>query len=273
MGRTPVWGAGAPAPWAVGLTLALGASFALFGPQPSPRGAALQRATSQATPPYDGRFTFARVRYGGGGRGGFELGRRGGGADAWAHDYPAADLNMQVVLKEITTVDPVIGTSVIVDLEDPALFRHPLLYMSEPGFWSITLEGAKNLRAHLLKGGFIIFDDFDGPGHWESWLAQSERALPEYQPIEIGPTHPVFQTYFKVADIYVPNPMVQGLPRPTYFGIFEDNDPSGRMMALVNYNSDLAEYWEWSTSGYLPIDPTNDAYRLGVNYFIYGLTH
>ena len=50
--------------------------------------------------------------------------------------------------------------------------------------------------------------------------------------------------------------------------------PSERpLSAQVNYNADLAEYWEWSTSGYLPIDPTNDAYRLGVNYFIYALTH
>jgi hypothetical protein len=61
--------------------------------------------------------------------------------------------------------------------------------------------------------------------------------------------------------------------RPEYLGIFEDNDPDKRMLALVNWNSDLAEYWEYAATGYLPIDPTNDAYRLGVNYFIWGLTH
>ena len=58
-----------------------------------------------------------------------------------------------------------------------------------------------------------------------------------------------------------------------YYGVFENNDPAGRMLAMVNYTSDLAEYWEWSGSGFFPIDPTNDAYKLGVNYIVYGLTH
>ena len=235
-------------------------------PRPSPPVRA--PAAPQISAPYNGRFTFARIRYGGG-RPGF--GRGFGGGDSWAHDYPAADLNMQVVLKEITSMDPVLETSVVVDLEDPALFSHPILYLSEPGFWRVTEEGARNLRTHLLKGGFIIFDDFDGPGHWESWQAQMAQALPEYRPTEIDETHPVFRTFFQVDDIYVPHPMAR--VRPQYLAIFEDNDPNGRMMALINYNADLAEYWEWSTSGYLPIDPTNDAYRLGVNYFIYALTH
>jgi hypothetical protein len=164
-------------------------------------------------------------------------------------------------------------SSVVLDLEDRSIFSYPILYMSEPGFWGITDEGVTNLREYLLKGGFIIFDDFDGPGHWENWLDQIRQALPEYRPIEIDESHPVFRTFFFVEDIYVPNPMLRNAPKPTYLGIFEDNDPAKRMLALVNYNSDLAEYWEWSATGYLPIDPTNDAYRLGVNYFIWGLTH
>ena len=46
-----------------------------------------------------------------------------------------------------------------------------------------------------------------------------------------------------------------------------------RSWVLANHNSDLAEYWEWSTSGLFAVDPTNDAYRLGVNYIMYALTH
>ena len=223
-------------------------------------------------PEYDGRYAFVRVRFGGGGRG-FRGGGFYGGGGNWNHDYPAADLNMQAVLAELTMVEPVTDGSVVVDLEDPAIFGYPILYMSEPGFWGISEEGAQNLRTHLLKGGFIIFDDFDGYGHWENWLAQIKRALPEYNPIPIDENHPVFQTFFFVEDIYVPNPMVRGLPKPTYFGFFEDNDPTKRMLALVNYNADLAEYWEYLGQGFLAIDPTNDAFRLGVNYIIYGLTH
>jgi hypothetical protein len=69
----------------------------------------------------------------------------------------------------------------------------------------------------------------------------------------------------------VPQPLVR--VTPSYRAIFEDNDPTGRMMVLANHNSDLAEYWEWSTSGLFAVDPTNDAYRLGVNYVNYALTH
>ena len=249
-----------------GAVLSLLAGLAAAGPSlPSELPVSAQTAA-----PYEDRFTFTRIRYGGGGGGSF-FGRGFRNQAAWAHDYPMADLNMQVVLEDITTMEPVTETSAVVDLEDPAIFQHPILYMSEPGFWRVTEEGALNLRTHLLKGGFIIFDDFDGPGHWESWEAQMRQALPEYHAIEIDETHPVFRTFFRVEDIYVPHPMAR--VQPKYLGIFENNDPTARMMALVNYNADLAEYWEWSANGYLPIDPTNDAYRLGVNYFIYALTH
>ena len=60
---------------------------------------------------------------------------------------------------------------------------------------------------------------------------------------------------------------------PGYFALFEDNDPAGRMIALANHNNDIAEYWEWSAEGLYNPDPTSNAYRLGVNYFVYALTH
>jgi hypothetical protein len=71
--------------------------------------------------------------------------------------------------------------------------------------------------------------------------------------------------------IDVPHPLVRVDPK--YFGLFENNDPSARMMAIVNYNNDLAEYWEFSDTGMFAVDWTNDAYKLAVNYIVYGLTH
>ena len=46
-----------------------------------------------------------------------------------------------------------------------------------------------------------------------------------------------------------------------------------RMLALANWNNDLGDYWEWSAEGLYGTDPTNDAYRLGVNYIVYAMTH
>lgn len=240
----------------------LGLSAAV--PPQTGRSAELEDVARDALP-YDGRFTFTRVRYGA------RVDRfRRWGSRAWAHDYPEADLNIQTLLRELTAMQPAVDGSRVLDLEDPALFRHPIVYMTEPGFWSVTERGSENLRAYLLKGGLIIFDDFEAD-QWLQFAASLERAMPEYALIEIGPDHPVFDAFFTVEDIYVPHPLVDVEPR--YFGMFEGNDPGKRMMALVNYNADLAEYWEWSGEGRFAVDPTNDAYRLGVNYFIYAMTH
>jgi hypothetical protein len=212
---------------------------------------------------YNAKFTFSRIRYGGRGFGG-----RGGAS--WAHDYPLADENLPTVLSEISVVLPTLGRSNVFDLEDRTFFQHPIIYLSEPGFWGITDEGARNLREYLLKGGFIIFDDFEAE-QWYNFEEQFRRALPEYQFIELDVSHPIFHSFFDLVKLDTPHPLVR--VTPVYYGIFEGNDPTRRMMAMVNYNSDLAEYWEWSGRGYFPIDPTNDAYKLGVNYIVYGLTH
>lgn len=217
--------------------------------------------------PYDGRFTFARVRYGS--SGGLGRGWRGRGS-SWAHDWPDGDLNLQRILAEFTSVEGTIEGTNVFTLEDPEIFRYPVLYVSEPGYWRETEAGLRNLRTWLLKGGFLILDDFEGR-QWDNMAAQIHQALPGARWQEIDATHPIFRSFFVVEDIYVPHPLVA--VTPAYYAIFEDDDPSKRIMVLANHNADLAEYWEYAAEGYFPMDPTNDAFRLGVNYVVYGLTH
>jgi hypothetical protein len=62
-----------------------------------------------------------------------------------------------------------------------------------------------------------------------------------------------------------------GLPAQ-YFGLFEDNDPSRRLMAIANYNTNLAEYWQMAGAGFFPIEQGNEAFKLGINYIVYALT-
>jgi hypothetical protein len=217
---------------------------------------------------YDGRFTFARVYFEAGGSrlGGF------GGEPPWHHDRPTAERNLSSILREISFLrafDGWHGGNVFA-LDDPEIFRYPLLWMAEPGFWQPTREEADALRAYLLKGGFIIFDDFRG-WHWENFEAQMRRVLPELRPIRLTGTEPIFRAFFDVnlAEIDVrPYPEI-----PEYWGIFEDNDPTKRQLAVINYNNDIGEYMEYSATGFAPIDITNQAYKLAVNYVIYALTH
>jgi hypothetical protein len=221
----------------------------------------LRPQMQSATVEYDSHFAFTRIRYGGGGFG------FGG---SWAHDYPTADRNLGSIIDYITNMRVRLDGTNVLDLDDPRLFENPILYVSEPGYWRIQDSEAKNLRAHLLKGGFIIFDDFEG-NHWNNLEAQMRRAVPELQWFQINVEHPIFQTFFELKVLDVPHPSVRVIPR--YMAMFEDNDLNGRMIALANHNGDLAEYWEWSAEGLYSEDPTNNAYRLGVNYIVYAMTH
>jgi hypothetical protein len=215
---------------------------------------------------YNGKFTFTRLRYNAG------LGRSfGWGSNAWNHDYPQADMHLPRILEAITAIEPNLNESNILDLEDPEIFRNPVLYMWEPGGWQITEEGARNLRAYMLKGGFVVFDDFEDD-QWYNFEGQFLRAMPEARFIEIDRSHPFFHAFFELDEMNLPHPDAGHGP-PAFLGVFEDNDPSKRMMALVCYNSDVAEYWEYSASGVFPVDTTNDAYKLGINYMIYALMH
>ncbi len=215
--------------------------------------------SSLANPEYRGRFVFTRIRYG---PSDLERGSRWGGA-RWSHDYPRADRHLSRLLSELTTIAVELGGTNVLELNDPDLFRHPVAYISEPGFWTMSDSEALLLRQYVLKGGFLIFDDFENE-QWDNLEAQLRRVLPEHRPIPIDVDHPIFHSFFDMETIDFPHPLVNVMP--TYYGLFEDNDPSGRMLAIVNYNNDIAEYWEWSDTSWLPIDITNEAYKLGVNY-------
>jgi hypothetical protein len=215
---------------------------------------------------YDGQFTFVRLRWQSGG-GGF---RRGGFSDAWNHDFPRAEQNLVTILRELTLIDANREGSLILTLDDPQLFKYPIVYMWEPGFWTMSDHEAQRFREYLLKGGFAIFDDFEETQLY-NLEAQMRRVLPEARFVKLDETHKVFDSFFRMTTIYFPHPMYGILP--TYYGIFEENDPSRRLLAIANHNNDVAEYWEFAGQGFFPVDPSNEAYKLGVNYMLYGLTH
>lgn len=214
--------------------------------------------------PYDGRLVFVRIRYATG-MGGFGRGRDPG----WYHDYPTADIHMMKILNEITIARPRLDGSNILGLADPELHNYPIAYMSEPGFWYPDEKESIGLRTYLLKGGFIIFDDFRGRD-WDNLQDQMRLVLPDAHWVQLDSTHPVFHSFFEIEDLQF---LTSYNGYPTYYGIFEQNDPRKRLMAIANRDNDLGEYWEFSDQGYVPVDLSNQAYKFGVNYFIYGLTH
>jgi hypothetical protein len=219
-------------------------------------------------PSYDGRFTFVRLSW----SPDVGLGRRGGFGAAWNHDYPRAEQHLSFILQELTALDIRTDSTLILALDDPELFNYPIAYMWEPGFWTLTEREAEAFRAYLLKGGFAVFEDFDGPAQWSHFEAQMRRVLPESRFVRLDNTDRIFDSFFQIKDLEaIVHPMSGA--RPSYYGLFEDNDRSQRLMAVANFDNDIPEYWEWSGEGLFPFDTSNDAYKLGVNYVIYGLTH
>jgi hypothetical protein len=219
---------------------------------------------AEANVPYDGRFAYVRVRY--------EIPMDGFRQDIkWAHDYPRGERHFSKIMSELSTIRTWTTGSVILTLDDPLLTHYPVLFMAEPGFWRPNDAEVVGLRNYLTKGGFIIFDDFAGE-HWMNFEEQMRRVFPKLRPIELTLNHAIFNSFYKIETLDYCHPYYGCQFKSAFFGIFEDNDPKKRLMAVVNFNNDLSEYWEFSDAGMFPMEASNQAYKIGVNYIIYSLT-
>ena len=220
---------------------------------------------------YDGRFTFVRVRY--------ETGPGGywyRGLPAWAHGYPMAEQNLMRIMNEVSFLGAQESINTIT-LDDPQLFLYPVAYIIEVSWWELSDREAAALRAYMEKGGFVIVDDFKqygdfGSPGWQPFEDNMKRVLPDVRFYDMQASHPIFHAFFEINNLDIV-PQAYNAGHPIFRGVYENNDPSRRLMMIVNYNTDISQYWEWSGTGLRPIDDTNEAYKLGVNYLVYGLTH
>jgi hypothetical protein len=223
--------------------------------------------------PYDGRFTLARLSFTTNGPAGFYY----RGLPAWAHGYPESEQNLMRIVSEISSVHPLLDHSTVIAPDDPQLFKYPVAYMAEADYWAMSDKQADCLRAYLKKGGFIIFDDFrddgrDGFQGWATFAAQMQRVLPEGRIVDLQPTNPIFHSFFDINSFDIV-PQYYDRSRPIFRGIFENNDPTKRLMVMINFNTDVSNFWEFSATGFQPVEASNEAYKLGVNYIVYALTH
>jgi hypothetical protein len=261
----------------LGLFVTAAAALAQFG------GFARGPFREYPTIPYDGRFTFVRLKYTTA-PGGYWY----GGWPAWAHGYPLAEQNLMRIMNEVSFLDPHTEEINALTLDDPELFRYPIAYVIEVDWWAMTDREAATLRAYVQKGGFVIVDDFKprrfrggfgggegGYGYgsgWDVFDAAMRRVFPDGRFVDLDASHPIFHSFFEVDNLdIIPQAYIAG--KPIFRGLFEDNDQKKRLQMIVNYNTDVSQFWEWSGTGLRPIDDTNEAYKLGVNYIVYGLTH
>ena len=222
--------------------------------------------------PYDGRFIFTRLSYTVGSGGYYYR-----GLPAWAHGYSHAEENLIKITNEISFLRGHADGSNILAITDPELFRFPVAYMTEAGYWVMSDAEAAALRKYIMKGGFLILDDtrdFFSPGNmgWANIEANFKRVFPSLHFVDLTIAHPIFHSFFDVPSLDVVRQYYDRGP-VSYRALFANNDANKRIMVLVNFNTDVSNYWEFSGSGFQIVDGSNEAYKLGVNYLIYALTH
>jgi hypothetical protein len=235
-------------------------------------------------------FTFCRVQYSSDG------GRRRGG---WATDYPASDENFSLRLSQLTTLN-VARTDdgrfrhVVVRLDEPDLFKYPFIYALEIGSMALTPPEQDGLRAYLLRGGFLLVDDFWGDDAWDNLEFELAQVLPreDYPFIDLPLDHELFHIVFDLAEVpQVPSvhhyrewvvtgqSFEGGSFRYERYGhaarcrvIF---DKKGRLMVVAMHNSDLGDGWEreGENYGYFRDFSAKKAYPMGINIVVYAMTH
>jgi hypothetical protein len=216
------------------------------------------------------KFMFARIHYGPIYPGTF-WGDGTQGSDSWSHDYPEAGIHLRKILSELskTQVHNDINEYVFT-FNDPSLCKYPFAYLCEVGHMDLSEDEIKGMREYLLRGGFLLVDDFRGTYDYQNFAEYVKQAFPEpeYQIKPLDVSHPIFNCFFSISTLDVRG-NYRGL-RPQFLGL---EDKQGRLMMMINYNYDVSDFWQWSNNPYQPIEDSNMAYKFGVNYVFYSMTH
>ena len=236
-----------------------------------------------------GEWIFARLMYppAYGGYGGF--GRRGrfggGGGDwrqgysSWTTDYPRSDRHLVLAMRRLTRINTR-SVEQPVNVEDGDQFDWPWLYAVEVGHWQWSEKQAAALREYLLRGGFLMVDDFHGSDEWAVFEAGMKAVFPDRPIVEVDDKDALFHVIYDLDDRYqVPGAQYlrsgrtyersDGFPA-RWRGIYDDKN---RLMVAIVFNSDLGDSWEWAD--YPQYDEKFSALgiRIAVNYVAYSMTH
>jgi hypothetical protein len=226
-------------------------------------------------------YSWSRLRYSmaGGGGGGYGYGRYA----TWSRDYPKADRQFLIAMKRLTRINarPV---EQVVDLDAPvgdpqAIENFPWVYAVQVENWTFSDPEAKRLREYLLKGGFIMVDDFHGAADWEHFMTGMLMIFPD-RPIEdLTDKDEIFHVLYDLTDRFqVPGEQYVWSGRtyekdgyvPEWRAIKDDR---GRVMVAICHNMHLGDAWEWADDPRYPEKFASLAFRLGINYAMYGMTH
>jgi hypothetical protein len=215
-------------------------------------------------------WTFARLAYDGGG---------GRYRSRFAVDFPRAEYHFSQAVERLTRID-VHPDGHVVSPNTDALFDYPWLYAVEVGSWGFNASQAARMREYLLRGGFLMVDDFHGEAEWWAFVEGMRTIFPDRPVEDVPPDEPIYSQPYEIGErLQVPGPgyMTSGYLYERYDGVTPHwrgiRDDKGRWMVLISHNIDYGEGWEQADNPNYPEAFTGQAYEVAVDYLIYGLTH
>ncbi len=198
--------------------------------------------------------------------------------NSWAIDFPKADRQFMAAVNTLVDIN-VADHENAIRLDDPDLRRFPFLYILEIEGMLLTQAEVTGLRDYLLAGGFLVVDDFWGEWAYANLEQEMRRVIPEYSIVEIPSNHPIFNTVYRIEEI-IQVPAIGryygGVTTECYgcdaftSGIFDDE---GRLMVVINGNTDLGDAWEWFERPEYPLQFSSFAVQMGVNFIVYAMSH
>jgi hypothetical protein len=210
--------------------------------------------------------------------------RDGTGTGWWLMDWPAADNHFTTGVQRLTRIDT--GDPRHLRLTDDRIFDYPWIYATQTGWWDLTDAETVRLREYLLRGGFLVVDDFWGPEQWDVFRQTMNRVFPNRPITDLEESDSVMHVLYDIGkkDLTFipgsrhlrrgPDGSVQIVQpegtRPAWRAMYDDKN---RMVVAVNFNTDVADAWEFADVPYYPEAMTTLAYRYGINYVIYSMTH
>ena len=184
-------------------------------------------------------WAFARLKYPSGRYAGFW-----GGRGSWPTDFPKADRQFVTGVSRLTRIHAR-SSEQIIDLSDAQnpreVFNWPWVYAVEVGHWDLTDAQCALLREYLLRGGFLMVDDFHGNYEWDVFTQSMNRIFPDRAIVEIPDSDPIFHTIYDLNHrlqvpgiVYLESHQLyeHGGTIPHWRGIYDDH---GRVMAAMDF--------------------------------------
>jgi len=202
----------------------------------------------------------------------------------WLVDWPDADDHFSQGVQRLTRIET--GDPRHFRLTDDQLFNYPWIYATQTGWWGLTNAETARLREYLLRGGFLVVDDFWGPEQWEIFRETMNRVLGSHPIADIAYSDSVMHTLYDIRDedrTFIPGTRHLRIGPGGSVRVYQPegtapawraiDDGKGHMVVAVNFNTDVGDAWEYADSPLYPEQMTALAYRYGINYVIYSMTH